>query len=177
MKEQMPDMGCPKTPEEQKVILLEKINKVISDFGPGGKCKKVPEFLKEYEPLKGKVLIMVDDLKHLIKDFVPDLMVATDGNASFIEYTGQEMDELIKQIIQHNPDIVLMDYHLSENLKGSSVIRLLNGENFSGQIIGFSSDSQASEEFLAAGVKGTIKKDIDYPENAVRELASLISKK
>ena len=177
MSKEMPDMGGPKTPaEKQKVILLEKINKVISDFGPGGKRKIAPEFLEEYNPLKGKVLVMVDDIKEILKDLAPELMVATDCNAFFIEYAGQKMDKLIEQIMQYNPDIVLMDYHLSKNLKGSSVIEVLNRQNFSGQVVGFSSDDQASKEFIAVGAKGAIKKDINYPEKTVGQLASLISK-
>lgn len=163
-------------PEVQKMSLLEKINKALADLGSTKKWKKAPEFLKEYEPLRGKVLVMVDDIKNLLEHFAPDLIVATNGNASFIEYTGQDIDKLIKQIMQYNPDIVVMDYHLSDYLKGSSVIMSLNEQNFSGQAIGFSSDNDTSKDFIAAGVKGTVKKDTSQPEKSVAELANLISK-
>ena len=170
-------MDIPKTPEEENEILLKKINKAILDQGNGARWKRVPEFLKEYEPLKGKVLVMVDDVRGILEQFAPDLMVATDGNASFVEYTGQPIDTLIEQIMQYNPDIVVMDYHLSEDIKGSDVITsLIKQKNFSGKIVGFSSDNEVSEEFMTAGAKGTVNKDTGSPEKSIGGLASLISK-
>lgn len=172
----MMDMGGPKMRDEQKVTVLDKINQALADLGSTAKWRRAPEYLKEYEPLKGKRLVMVDDMKGLLEHFAPGLMVATDGNASFIEYTGQNSDQLIEQIMQHDPDIVVMDYHLSDHLKGSSVIRSLNEQNFSGQTIGFSSDNATSKNFMAAGAKGTVKKDTGEPERSIGELANLISK-
>jgi CheY-like chemotaxis protein len=179
MSEKTPlNLDNPRTPEEQKIILLEKINKALSALGSSAKWKRAPEDLEEYLPLKGKILVMVDDAKDLLKHFIPDLMVATDGNASFVEYTGQETDMLIEQIMRSNPYIVLMDYHLSADFKGSSVIRALNARNFSGKTVGFSSDdnSKTSNEFMSAGAKGTVNKNTSRPEKSVIELAKLISK-
>lgn len=167
----------PATPEEYRAVLLEKINQILADLGSTGKWRKLPESFAEYEALRGKKIVMVDDVKMLLENFMPILMVATDGNASFVQYTGQAMDELIEQIARNNPDIVLMDYHLSEYFKGSGVVRALKEQKFSGQAIGFSSDARAAREFTAAGADGTVNKGAGLVEEAVKELADLIAKK
>ena len=162
--------------EIQQITVLEKINKALADLGSTGKWKRPPEFLEGYAPLKDKIVVMVDDVKTILENFAPHLIVATDGKASFIEYKGQKLDELIHQIMEHSPNIVVMDYHLSESLKGTSVIRELQGQNFSGQAVGFSSDNNTTREFMDAGAKGAVDKGGYSPEKSVEELANLISK-
>ncbi len=170
------DIGNIKKSEEQKLTILEKVNKSLADLGSTAKWKRAPEFLEEYKPLRGKTLVMIDDVKKLLEHFAPNLMVATDGNASFVEYTDQDPDKLVKQIMQHNPDIVIIDYHLSDYLKGSSVIESLKEKNFSGKVIGFSSDNDTVKAFMNAGAIGTVEKDASQPEKSVTEMANLISK-
>ncbi|TSC78407.1 MAG: N-methyl-transferase [Parcubacteria group bacterium Gr01-1014_29] len=163
-------------PEVQRVGLLEKINKALADLGSTGKWKRAPEFLEGYAPLRDKTVVMVDDVKTVLENFAPHLMVATDGKASFVEYKGQKLDELIQQIMEYNPNIVVMDYHLSENMKGSSVIKALKKQNFAGEAVGFSSDNHTTKEFMDAGAKGAVDKGGYSPEKSVEELANLISK-
>ena len=162
-------------PEVQPMTLLEKINKVLAELGSTGKWKRPPEFLEGYEPLKDKIVVMVDDVKTVLENFVPHLIVATDGKASFVEYKGQKLDELLEQIMLHKPNIVVMDYHLSENLKGTSVINALREQNFPGKTIGFSSDNTA-REFSDAGAIGVVDKGGYSPEDSVEKLAKLVSK-
>lgn len=171
----MMDMVSLNNHEKKSLTMIEKINKTLADLGSTVKWKRAPEFLEDYEPLRGKKLVMVDDVKMLLESFTPELMVATDGNASFVAYTGQNTEELIKQIMQDNPDIVLMDYHLSDSLKGSAIIEVLKGENFTGQAVGFSSDNSATKEFIKAGAKGAVRKEGGDPEISVSDLAKLIS--
>lgn len=162
-------------PETQKSILLEKINAVLSELGSTSKWRKAPEFLDGYAPLKDKTVVMVDDLKTILEQMVPYLLVATDGKASFIEFTGQKLEELIQQIAASSPDIVLTDYHLSDELKGTSLIEALHGQNFQGEVVGFSSDRQAASKFIDAGAKGAVDKGGYAPEKCVEDLAALIS--
>lgn len=162
-------------PETQKTILLEKINTALSELGSTSKWKRAPDFLEGYVPLKDKTVVMVDDLKMILEQMVPYLLTATEGKASFIEFTGQQLEELIEQITTHSPDIVLVDYHLSDELKGTNVIEALHGQNFQGEVVGFSSDSRTARAFIDAGAKGAVDKGGYDPENSVKELAAVIS--
>jgi len=165
-----------KIPEVQKAALLENINRTLTELGSTGKWKSTPEFLEGYEPLKDKIVVMVDDVKTVLENFAPHLIVATDGKAFFIEYKGQKLEELIQEIMESSPNIVVMDYHLSENLKGTDVIKALKGQNFSGEAVGFSSDSHTAREFTDAGAIGVVDKGGYSPENSIEKLATLISK-
>lgn len=117
---------------------------------------------------------MVDDAQGLLECFAPHLIVATDGNATFIKYNGQSIEELVKQILQTKANLVLLDYHLSDTLKGSSVARALLGDNFSGLVVGFSSDSGAKRDFQQSGAFGSVDKNAGSPETSVKALAELL---
>ena len=162
------------TLEVAKLSILEKINKALADLGSTAKWKRAPAYLEGYEPLRGKTVVMVDDIVAVLENFLPNLMVATDGNALFVRYQGEPLKELINKILEANPDLVILDYHLSEQLKGAAVLRALMDQDFSGAAIGFSSDSQASKEFMAAGAMGTVDKGTDEPEVSVENIAKII---
>ncbi len=163
--------------EVPKMTLLEKINQTLKELGSAEKWKRAPEFLESYEPLKDKIVIMVDDAKDILNTFAPYLIIATNGKTYFIEYTNQKFNDLIQQIMEHNPDIIIMDYNLSENLKGAAVIRKLREQNFTGETVGFSSDSRTAKEFIDAGAKGVVDKDTYDPEKSIKELANLFARK
>ena len=162
--------------EVQTITLLETINNALAKLGSTSKWKRPPEFFEDYEPLKDKIVVMVDDVKTILENFAPHLIMATAGKASFIEFTGQQLDELIEQIMAFNPNIVVMDYHLSDHLKGTSVIKALRMKNFSGEAVGFSSDNHTAREFLDAGAIGFVDKSAHSPEDSVKKLAQVISK-
>jgi CheY-like chemotaxis protein len=160
-------------------MLLEKINSIFDTLGiPKIEIFKVPKFLKEYEPLKGKCIVMVDDNKKELKSFAPYLVVATEGNASFIlNEENQELDELVEQIRKYDQSIVLMDYNLSRGLKGTSVIEELRKKDFSGKIIGFSAmiNEDLIAKFLDAGALNVIEKRICPFSEIIVKLANLIT--
>lgn len=164
------------TPEISQVILLEKINKALEELGSTTRWKLTPEFIEGCEVLKDKIIVMVDDVKIVLESFAPDLMVATDGKANFVEYKGQKLNELLDQIMQYNPNILLMDYHLSDQLKGTEVLNALKESGFLGDAVGFSSDSHITSQFKTAGAKACIDKDAGQPETSVKELAEVITK-
>lgn len=140
------------TPREQPVIdqhqaeLLEKINAPLQELSKqvkwlGGKWIKLPESLPEYEKLKGKRILLVDDAATVIGGLLPQFMVATDGNFSFIQYKGEDLKLLIKEIIEKNPEILLLDYNLSEayseeGLKGTDVANAVRDAAFEGKMVG-----------------------------------------
>lgn len=162
--------------EVQSGDLLKKINEALAFLGSDSKWKMMPRVLEGYAPLKDKKVVMVDDARAVLECYAPHLIVATDGNAAFIEYKGQTLEELLKQIMEQVPNIVVMDYHLSGHLKGTRVIQALKELEFSGDAVGFSSDTNTKRDFMNAGAKGVVEKTGYAPEESVVELASLISK-
>lgn len=160
------------TPQEQSPI--DKINLVLKELGSTAKWKRAPEKIEGAEVLKDKTIVMIDDVQGVLEAFVPDLVVATDGKATFIKYTGQSKEELIEQIQQSKANVVLLDYHLSEALKGSEVTLALLGIGFNGSIVGFSSDSDAKRDFQRAGALGSVDKEAGFPKSSVTKLAELL---
>lgn len=163
-------------PEIQKEAILDKINKALKELGCTSEWKAAPEFLKEYEPLKDKKIVMIDDVLNILENLAPHLIVATEGNASCIKFENQDLNELVQKIMEDNPNIILMDYHLSDNVKGVDVINALKEKGFSGDIVGSSSDSRTTELFTNAGAMGNIDKNRLDAEDSVIELAELIAK-
>jgi len=159
------------TPED----MLKKINDACLALSSTRTQRRLPPFLKEYEPLKGKTLVMVDDIPMILTSFAAGLTVATDGKASFIRHADQNMDELVQEIMKYNPDIVLMDNSLSKNLIGPNVIRELKKQGFNGDAVGFSSAPEAAKDFANAGAKGFVDKVSST--DPIIELAKLFSDK
>ncbi len=163
------------TPQEP--LLIDKINGTLKMLGSTMKWKRAPEVIKGAEVLKDKKIAMVDDEQGVLESFVPDLMTATDGKAAFIKYEGQSIDELTKQIQDAEADLVLLDYHLSEVLKGSDVARALTDNGFSGDMVGFSSDPGAASDFKKEGALGSVDKKAWSPEVSVEQVAQLLDNK
>ena len=164
-----------KTPEEMhKDELLKKANSTLEQLGLTARYRKLKESLEGCEMLKGKKIVMVDDIANLMLMFAGDLIVATDGNSSFILHTDQTEGDLVKQILDANPDIVLMDKNLANNLSGVDVTKDLLNNNSSINVIGFSSESSAGKEFLSAGAKGFVDKDTSDTIGTIQNIAKNI---
>lgn len=161
--------------EIQKEQLLAKINAVLAELGSTAKWKKSPEWRREYSPLQNKTIVMVDDLKEVLAGFAPYLIVASNEKSSFIQHTDQELDQLVEEILKRNPDILISDFHLSGGIKGEQLMQALKQNNFSGQMIGCSSDTRSEAFFLRAGAVGVIDKGDGSPETSVTQLANIIS--
>lgn len=162
--------------EVQKELLLEKVNAALQELGSTARWLKTPELVEGGEALRDKIIVMVDDIKDVLEAFAPHLIVATDGKASFIQYRGERLEELLNEILARNPNIVLLDYHLSDQLKGTAVARALREAGFKGDSIGFSSDKNAVGEFDKVGA-GFLEKNAWDPETSVKSLAESVGKK
>ena len=159
--------------EAEQVAILDKINTALQKLGSTSKWIRPPDFFTEYESLRNKSIVMVDDVINVLENYAPDLLVATGGKAKFIHYNNETLDELVKKILAHNPDIVLLDYHLSRQLTGSQVAIALK-KQFSGDVVGFSSDERTKTDFLEAGAKGCVDKGSATPEQTIQALGKLI---
>lgn len=165
-----------KMPDPHQMALLENVNAVLKQLGSGNQWNSPPDNHKAYAPLKGKKLLFVDDTQELLEQFMPYFVVATDGNASFVQHKGEPLDALVDTILQQQPEIIMLDYHLADSLKGSQVAMALKAKGFSGTIVGFSSDDNTHRDFNHAGVTVTTKKGFD-PEDSIKQLCKMLPSK
>jgi len=165
------------SPEIKKMALLEKINRAVAELGSTLEWIKLPEAVPGTEILKDKVIVMVDDMREVLANFVSDLMMATDGKAAFVQYVGQEMEELSRQVLANNPDIVLLDHNLSDRVKGAAAAAALKQAGFGGSIVSFSSEQLSSREYQNVSVLGSVEKNNAHPEKSIKQLADLINQK
>ncbi len=134
----------------------------------------LPEAIKGTENLEGKRIIMIDDDTDTLASFVAPLLVATQGKATFVPYGGQTEKELVAEISASGADIVLLDYHLSSLMDGTSVAEALLDSGFPCKVVGFSSDKTADQAFKKVGTMGAINKDPSMPEMSIRKLAEVL---
>jgi len=144
-----------------KPDLLDRINRALKELGSSAKYKKAPKYKPGFEHLRDKTVVIIDDVYGVLEGFIPEMMVASNGNADFIHFTNQSKEELVRQIMEKNPDIVFLDYNLSDELKGSAIAKQLKSEGFGGDVIGFSSDPGTSRDFQNAGARACLNKDIN----------------
>jgi len=151
-------------------MTLERFNQILEGLGFTRKYNKLPVFREEYAPLQGKKVLIVDDSMSVITEFIPELLIATGGNARFVHHQEQSTNDLVEDefervlntIIAENPDIVLMDLMLANNIRGTEVVRQLRAYGFeTAKIIGFSSLSGKDiiEQFQNAGALYATSKD------------------
>jgi CheY-like chemotaxis protein len=163
--------GKEAAPSPQKI--LEQINNVTKELG-GRRYLKVPEDFPGYEELRGKRVMMVDDVVGLLKEFMPHLIAATEGKATFIHYQDEVAAAVAEAIIDKNPEVVLLDYELSERICGVDVARSLKENGFTGMIIGFSSDRDFLNAFKEGGVSMCVEKKSYDPEGTLQKLADIL---
>lgn len=152
--------------------ILEIINESLDNVEGGeGNWVKVPKTFPEYQPLRGKKITLVDDQADIIDAFIPHLVMATHKMVTGVWHRGQRVEELVDEIIKSSPDIILVDWQLSNGIVGSEVIDQLGVKGISGRIFIFSS---ASRNFVACRSVG---KNVYNHASSVRELARMIKDK
>lgn len=166
--------------EDEKAVtsyLLEKVNQLLYKIGSDFKISELPKLrLAEIRPLKDKKIVMVDDDEEVFRVFIPLLTVATNGKADVVGHFGQSLNELIEQILELNPEVILLDRNLSMGIDGVAVAQKLIEKGFDGnKIIGFSSSRDADQAFKKAGIRGSITKNPSFSYLAIDQLASLVN--
>lgn len=158
-------------------VILAKVNAVVTELGgwaPYLRNLRTPEYREEYSALKGKRVLIVDDSSVVIQYLIRELMVATDGNASALLYRGEDVAVLVREIIEKAPHVILMDYHLSEALKGTAVMEGLSQVGYAGIVVGSSSDEKRNSEFAQFGAVGCIDKTALDTGETVKKLALIV---
>ncbi len=167
-KDPIPSSGIESNP------VLELVNNALEKLGSKMKYIKAPEYFPEYDALKGKKIIMIDDAFGVLENILPELVVASNGNAEAIHYTNQKLEELVVELLDKHPDILILDYHLSDYLKGIEIAKELNKAGFEGKIVGGSSESERGKEFMKVGAAGNIDKT-EYPTSDTIKHLAIIS--
>ncbi|KKT35746.1 MAG: hypothetical protein UW24_C0004G0019 [Parcubacteria group bacterium GW2011_GWA2_44_12] len=160
-----------------EMSLLNQINATLGAIGSTMRYKRTPEPIPGCESLQNKTLTMIDDNVSVLECFAPDLLVATNGKAHFINQQGQSLENSAKSILNSNPNVVLVDYNLSKRFKGAQIVKSIREKGFNGFIFGFSSENNGAvkQEFMSAGANGCIYKDTGNIEESIQELAMLVS--
>ncbi len=153
---------------------LKRVNEEMEKLSLTMRYKKIERNIENCEALKDKKVIMVDDFAKIISDFVPELILATDDNASFLLHTDQTIGGLAGKILKDNPDIVLMDKNLANKINGADVVRVIMHHNPEIVCIGFSSEPDYNQEFLSAGAKGFVKKNILDTTGTIQSVAKIV---
>lgn len=157
-----------------KEQLLKLVNKQLTALQSSTQYKYIEDSIDGCEALRGKKVLMVDDVQKVLESFVAPLMIATSGHASFLHHTRQSLDELVQAVLAANPEIVLMDYLLAEDIKGNHVVRAIVRENPTIMCIGFSSSEDAQAPFSDAGAHATALKSAFAPELCLQAVAQVI---
>ena len=160
-------------PELSPEDLKNMVNQTLLELGSTMKFKKVKEAVPGCESLLGKRIVMIDDVKDVLESFVKDLVVASGGNASFILHKDQLLGELVNEVIQRNPDIVLVDGNLAGDIKGDMVIEELRKNNVNAKAIVFSSDSHMADRVKFKHID-FVKKEAHDPESSVKRVADIV---
>jgi DNA-binding NtrC family response regulator len=158
--------------------LLQAVNDALVKAGSTGKVtrkyiQKLIEITGSYEVLAGKHILLVDDIEDVLEALVPILTVATHGKAEYLLHQSQNADVLCNEIAGLNPEYVLMDYNLAEELKGDVVVQKLFQNHPNIKCIGFSSEKQ-KKAFSNAGAIGSVEKSTNDNEGMIKAIAEII---
>lgn len=116
-------------------------------------------YFKSPEPMKKTSLYLIDDHKIFLQSFQAYILT----QPAFDWYGSNEGEEsAVRQIIQLDPDVVLLDFHLRVT-NGIEVLKNLRSAGFRGKIIFLSMnrDLQVRKEVRSLGANGFVSKDVD----------------
>lgn len=159
--------------KDNTAALLSRVNETMQELGSSSKWLKLKKMPEGAEVLKGKRIVMVDDLRNILTSYVPNLIVATDDQAGFVLHEQQSMETLVEQILEKTPEIILMDRKLASGINGADVTRSILQKEPGIKIIGFSSEGDATD-FMGAGAVGFVEKDTLEPAESIKQVAELL---
>lgn len=154
--------------------LLEKIKQAYKhcDLVRVEEISKVRKV--QFDDLINCNMLLIDDSQLVMAAFIEPLMYATNGNASFLWHRDQSPEQLMDQVVEKKPDVVLIDANLEDGLRGYHLIPLLKNRLPNASFIGFSTAPSTRDAFMAAGAIGFVEKDISDPERNLREIAEVL---
>ena len=124
--------------------------------------------------LHDRSILFVDDTQYVLDSFLPSLQALTGESASGLLHHDQSEEQLIEQIFNHKPQILLLDGNLANGLKGYHLLPKLLQKDSSILCIGFSSAESLRSTFLQAGAKGFVYKDPSTVEECLQQLEEVV---
>lgn len=103
-------------------------------------------------------IVYLDDQADLLQTYRSFLEATYHGIVHPIQYTTQSLPSVVADVLTHEPQIIVLDYHLDARLKGRDVCQALRQAGFVGMIVGFSSDPYTEPLFIKAGADEFIEK-------------------
>ncbi len=135
----------------------------------------MPEIPEEAAVLRDKKILLIDNAPEVFEVFVPWLVAATDGNASFLFHVKEALAELAEKAVSLSPDIVLIDECLAGTIRGHTLTAEILERKPQIKVIGFSATEGTSDAFTAAGAAGFAEKDTENPEATLIRVAHAIT--
>lgn len=155
--------------------MLEKIDAAYASIGSMSRAETLPVLPRSLQALRGKKFLMIDDSRSMLEAYVAPLVTATRGHADFLLHTGQTISEMVAEVLQRRPDVVLIDANLAMSMTGMDLVPFLMEELPRLCCIGFSKDEFYREPFLRAGASAFVEKQVVDPVFALYEIARLLA--
>jgi DNA-binding NarL/FixJ family response regulator len=159
---------------KNKNEIIIELNKKLKKVSDSISFNDLPEADPESAYISGRRVVMVDDSPRIITHYFPHLMSATEGRADFVYHLRQSQEELIKEIKDIGPEVILLDANLGRGVKGYNIVDKIKKEVPSVIVLGFSSDDFTEELFLQAGAVGFVWKISDNPRQVIKKVALVL---
>ncbi len=157
-----------------KKALLKMINDTLRSLETEMEFRKLPPRIPGCEILEDRTIVMVDDTVELLMFFAAPLMMETGGKAHFILHKRKSLVQLLEVVLEKNPNIVLIDGLLAEDIKGYDLVALIKKERPEVLCIGFPAGPEFNKKFMVAGSEGVVIKRLDNPEEVIRQIAEIV---
>lgn len=149
-----------RTPDELRTL----VDLVFLQLGVTTNWPRVAPPLEHAPALYDRRVVMVDDSPDMMAACAPALLAATNGKAKFLLHSGETVEQVAKQILDLEPELVLMDGELTGKTRGWSVTAELFRLAPRLPTIGFSSSATYEEQFQSGNAGAFVLKDIrDLP--------------
>ncbi len=175
---------APNYPDNKNLLsdqeLVEAVNRDLESVGsPAQINQKALENtltrIGDHEELIGKRIVFVDDSQIALFSMVLFFTIATQGQAKYVHHSNQNREELTRNILDQNPDLVMMDYALAVGIKGTEIIERLKAAQPELKIIGFSS-MYHDDDFARAGAVTSLHKNPRNIQEILNKVTEIISK-
>jgi hypothetical protein len=119
-------------------------------------------------------LVLVDDSTEILRAFIPPLVVATGGDATFIHCVGGTVSEVAHEVLDAEPSVALIDGALGPKLPGWEVAKEILKVNPEILCIGFSAEPAYEQRFNACGAGGFVYKRLGEVQASLHAVFSQV---
>ena len=164
---------------------LEDPQESINDFLQriGSTMKVTRKYIQKLQNLnlilptdKEHFVTQVDDELTVIENLAPEMIFATRGKLAVILHMGENLSEIVHEVLATKATTILMDYKLNNDITGAEVTKKILEVEPDIKILGFSSNKDRRSEFLNEGASGFVHKNADEQEETMWELIAELTR-